>query len=135
MTYRFISKKPVKRTETSILNEMSEYDNSLTDIHSLALIRKMNKGQKNAYARSIARKTEAESELLVSSLPSEIQKSVRSSIKDYVPSSSAIQNSSRNNPGSPGRAVENLDYALDTIRQKIIDNSSNSLQVDFLWSS
>ena len=114
-----IQRKPPRRTEKRILNEMTIGNGSLTTNNIDDLLDKMDKGQSNSNAHQIAAQTEDEANKLVSSLPQTQQQQVRAAIKDYVSSSSAIQTDARNNPNAPNQAVQALDAALAAIRQKI----------------
>lgn len=114
-----IQRKPPRRAEERIINEMTTGNGSLTTNNIDDLLDKMVKGQSNSNARQIAAQTEDEANQLVSNLPQTQEQQVRAAIRDYVSSSSAIQTDARNNPNAPNQAVQALDAALAAIRQQI----------------
>ena len=91
------------------------------------LVDKTRKGQSLAQARKIAAQVEAESERLVASIadPAE-QASVRQAIKNYVSSSTAIQNSARDDD-VPSAMVTELADALDAIRAQMAQNEKRKI--------
>jgi hypothetical protein len=126
---QMIQMKPPRRTEERILGEMAAGNGSLTAANSDNLIDKMDKDQSYSRARAIAAQIEAESDQLVSALPQPQQTNVRAAIKDYVTSSTAIQNDARNNPNAPNQAVQALDAALVAIRQQLAANQASNERI------
>jgi hypothetical protein len=124
-----IQMKPPRRTEDRILGEMAAGNGSLTAANSDDLIDKMDKDQSYSSARAIAAQIEAESDQLVSALPPPQQTNVRAAIKDYVTSSTAIQNDARNNPNAPNQAVQALDAAIEAIRQQLAANQPSNERI------
>jgi Domain of unknown function (DUF4157) len=124
-----IQRKPPKQTENRILNEMATGTGSLTANNTDDLLDKMGKGQSASKARQIATQIEAEANRLVENLPQPQQQQVRSAIKDYVVSSSAIQDDARATPNAPGQAVQALDAALNAIRQQIAANGASNERI------
>jgi uncharacterized protein DUF4157 len=120
-----VQRVETRGTEAGILNDMGP-GGSLTDANSAALIAKMDKDQSAARARAIAAEIETESEQLVAALPADQQTAVRAAIRDYVSSSTAIQNDARDATTGPSVAVVALDAALVAIRQQITVNAASN---------
>jgi len=117
------------RTEKRILDEMATGNGNLTNANSDDLVAKMGKDQTSSNARKIAAETEAESERLVQALDGPQQAEVRAAIKNYVSSSSAIQNDARNNPNAVNQTVQALDTALQAIRQQLAANNESNERI------
>ncbi len=112
--------RKTKNTEKKAIASAGNNDN-LTDNKRNALIDKLeDKDQSSEAARKIAAEIELESETLVGQIANLAdQQRVRKAIKDYVTSSTAIQNEARNNPAVLSQAVTDLDFALNTIRAQM----------------
>tara|TARA_B100000768_G_C11273877_1_gene374827 strand:- start:934 stop:2007 length:1074 start_codon:yes stop_codon:yes gene_type:complete len=121
--------KVPRRTEKGILDEMATGNGNLINANSDDLVAKMGKGQTSSKARKIAAETEAESENLVQALDGPQQTQVRAAIRDYVSSSSAIQNDARNNPNAVNQTVQALDTALQAIRQQLAANNETNERI------
>ncbi|HEX3760566.1 MAG TPA: DUF4157 domain-containing protein [Kofleriaceae bacterium] len=121
-----VAKEP-RRTEGQVLDQMASGTGSLSADHRDALIDKMDKDQTFERARAIAAQIEAESERLVSALPAQQQDQVRAAIRNYVASSTAIQNDVQNNPNAPGQAVLALDAALVVIQAQIANTDRDRI--------
>ena len=108
-----------RKTEKRILERVGE-DGRLTSAEAETLVKKMEtKKQTYENARAIASETELESERAVDSLSDASKKNAKQAIKNYVASSTAINDNARGEgrPFSPG--VTNLDKALTDIRKAL----------------
>ena len=114
-----------KKTEKKIIEQYGDAED-LTDEQSQQLINKMRKGQSFRNARKIAAEIEAETAVLVQSLSPQEGEQVKKAIKNYVASSTAIQNSARNQE-TLAENVRQLDWTLDIIRQQIAENKKRRI--------
>jgi hypothetical protein len=123
---RMLVARETKSTEREILGHTAP-DASLDAEDRQDLVDKTRKGQSLAQARKIAAQVEAESERLVGSIadPAE-QAAVRQAIKNYVSSSTAIQDSARQDD-VPTQNVIDLANALDTIRGQMAENEKRKI--------
>jgi hypothetical protein len=123
---RMLVARETKETERGIL-EHTAPDAALGAEDREDLIDKTRKGQSLAQARKIAAEVEAESERLVASIadPND-QAEVRAAIKNYVSSSTAIQDSARQDD-VPTKNVLDLDKALKAIRAQMAENEKRKI--------
>jgi len=123
---RMMLARETKATERAVL-ENTPAGAALADDDRQDLIDKSRKGQSLAQARKIAAQVEAESEQLVASIANPAdQATVRQAIKNYVSSSTAIQNSARDDD-VPTAMVTELDDALTAIRAQMAQNDQRRI--------
>jgi hypothetical protein len=123
---RMMVARETKSTEREVLANTAP-DASLGAEDRQELVDKTRKGQSLAQARKIAAQVETESERLVASIadPAE-QAAVRQAIKNYVSSSTAIQDSARQDD-VPTQNVIDLANALDAIRAQMTENEKRKI--------
>lgn len=100
---------------------------ALSNQNKALLIGKMKGGQELARAREIAAQIEAETAQLIQAVPAVQRGAVENAIKDYVTSSTNIQNNARGDPAGINDSVRNLDAALQAIRAQMTESQKTRI--------